>query len=146
MEIILKQDIQGLGYKNAIINVKPGYGRNYLIPQGYAIIANRSNKKMITENIRQAAHKTEKIKNDALALAQSIGDLVLEIGTKVGDNGKIFGSITALQVFHALKNKGFEIDKKKIKFEMIKQVGEYHATLDLHKEVKHNIKINIIAE
>ncbi len=146
MEIILKQDIQGLGYKNDTVNVKPGYGRNYLIPQGVAIIANNSNKKMIAENIKQAAHKAEKIKNDAEAIAQSIGALVLEIGTKAGDSGKIFGAITTLQVADGLKSKGFDIDRKKIKFEAIKQVGEYNATIDLHREVKHDIKINIVAE
>jgi large subunit ribosomal protein L9 len=146
MEIILKQDLQGLGYKNDTVKVKPGYGRNYLIPQGYAIIANNSNKKMIAENIKQAAHKAEKLKNDAQALAQSMGDLVLEIGTKAGDSGKIFGAITSLQVADALKVKGFDVDRKKIKFESIKQVGEYKATVDLHREVKHDIKINIIAE
>jgi len=146
MEIILKQDIQGLGYKNDTVKVKPGYGRNYLIPQGYAIIANHSNSKMIAENIKQAAHKAEKIKTEAETLAASIGDLVLEIGTKAGDSGKIFGAITTLQVADGLKAKGFDVDRKKIKFEAIKQVGEYSATIDLHREVKHDIKINIIAE
>ena len=146
MEIILKQDIQGLGYKNDTVNVKPGYGRNYLIPQGFAIIANNSNKKMIAENIKQAAHKAEKIKTDAETLAQSIGNLVLEIGTKAGDSGKIFGAITTLQVADGLKAKGFDVDRKKIKFESIKQIGEYGATIDLHREVKHDIKINIVAE
>jgi len=146
MEIILKQDIQGLGYKNDTVNVKPGYGRNYLIPQGYAIIANSSNKKMIAENVKQAAHKAEKIKTDAETLAKSIGEAVLQIGTKAGESGKIFGAITALQVADALKAKGFDIDRKKIKFESIKQVGEYTATIDLHREVKHDIKINIVAE
>lgn len=146
MEIILKQDIQGLGYKNDTVKVKPGYGRNYLIPQGYAIIANNSNSKMIAENIKQAAHKAEKIKTEAETLAASIGDLVLEIGTKAGDSGKIFGAITALQVSDGLKAKGFDVDRKKIKFEAIKQVGEYSATIDLHREVKHDIKINIVAE
>lgn len=146
MEIILKQDIQGLGYKNDTVSVKPGYGRNYLIPQGFAIIANQSNKKMIAENVKQAAHKAEKIKTDAETLAASIGDAVLQIGTKAGESGKIFGAITALQVADALKAKGFDIDRKKIKFESIKQVGEYTATIDLHREVKHDIKINIVAE
>lgn len=146
MEIILKQDIQGLGYKNDTVKVKPGYGRNYLIPQGFAIIANNSNSKMIAENIKQAAHKAEKIKTEAETLAKSIGDLVLEIGTKAGDSGKIFGAITTLQVSDGLKAKGFDVDRKKIKFESIKQVGEYSATLDLHREVKHDIKINIAAE
>jgi large subunit ribosomal protein L9 len=146
MEIILTQDIQGLGYKNDTVKVKPGYGRNYLIPQGFGIIANNSNSKMIAENIKQAAHKAEKIKTEAETLAASIGDLILEIGTKAGDSGKIFGAITTLQVSDGLKAKGFDVDRKKIKFESIKQIGEYSATIDLHREVKHDIKINIIAE
>ncbi|MDH5365824.1 MAG: 50S ribosomal protein L9 [Cyclobacteriaceae bacterium] len=146
MEIILKQDIQGLGYKNDTVKVKPGYGRNYLIPQGFAIIANQSNKKMIAENIKQASHKAEKLKKDAQELANSIGDVVLEIGTKAGESGKIFGAITALQISDSLKKKGFDIDRKKIKIESIKQVGEYTAIIDLHREVKHDVKINVIAE
>ena len=146
MEIILKQDIQGLGYKNDTVSVKPGYGRNYLIPQGFAIIANNSNSKMIAENIKQAAHKAEKIKTEAESLAASIGELVLEIGTKAGDSGKIFGAITTLQVSDGLKAKGFEVDRKKIKFETIKQIGEYSATIHLHREVKHHIKISVVAE
>lgn len=146
MEIILKQDIQGLGYKNDTVKVKPGYGRNYLIPQGFAIIANQSNKKMIAENIKQASHKAEKLKKDAQELADAIGGVVLEIGTKAGESGKIFGAITALQVSDSLKKKGFDIDRKKIKIESIKQIGEYTATIDLHREVKHDVKINIIAE
>ena len=146
MEIILKQDIQGLGYKNDIVTVKPGYGRNYLIPQGFAIIANNSNKKMIAENVKQAAHKAEKIKKDAEELAQNIGEAVLEIGTKAGESGKIFGAITTLQIADALKAKGFDVDRKKIKLESIKQLGEYTATLDLHREVQHDVKISVVAE
>lgn len=146
MEVILKQDIQGLGYKNDSVKVKAGFGRNYLIPQGFAIIANNSNKKMIAENIKQAAHKAEKLKNDAQDIANSIGELVLEIGTKAGESGKIFGAITTLQISDALKSKGFEIDRKKIALGSIKELGEYTATLDLHREVKHEVKINVIAE
>ena len=146
MEIILKQDIQGLGYKNDVVKVKPGFGRNYLIPQGFAIIANNSNKKMIAENVKQAAHKAEKIKKDAEEIAQAIGETTLEIGTKAGESGKIFGAITTLQISDALKVKGFDVDRKKIKLDAIKQVGEYTATLDLHREVKHDVKINVIAE
>ena len=114
MEVILKDDIQGLGYKNDTVSVKPGYGRNYLIPQGYAIIANESNKKMIEENIKQAAHKAEKLKKDADDLAKKIGNTALEIGSKAGDSGKIFGAVTTLQVSEALKSKGIEVDRKKI--------------------------------
>ncbi|XOV95133.1 MAG: 50S ribosomal protein L9 [Bacteroidota bacterium] len=147
MEIILKEDIKGLGYKNDTVNVKPGYGRNYLIPQGMAIIANKSNSKMIEENIRQAAHKAEKLKNDAQDLAKKIGDVSLEIKTKAGESGKIFGAVTALQIADALKDKGFEIDRKKISFNgTIKELGEHKAILDLHKEVHHEITVNVIAE
>jgi len=147
MEIILKQDVQGLGYKNDVVKVKPGYGRNYLIPQGVALIANESNKRMTAENVRQAAHKAAKIKQDAEALAQKIGDFIVEIGTKAGESGKIFGAVTAVQVSDVLKAKGFEVDRKKVHFkEQPKQLGTYSVTLDLHKEVKHEIKVNVVAE
>jgi large subunit ribosomal protein L9 len=147
MEVILKQDVQGLGYKNDTVKVKAGYGRNYLIPNGVAIIANDSNKRMMNENIRQAAHKAAKLKQDAEALAQKIGELTVEIGTKAGETGKIFGAVTPFQVADALKTRGFEVDRKKIIFkEQPKQLGTYTVTLDLHKEVKHPITIKVIAE
>ncbi|MBL7834760.1 MAG: 50S ribosomal protein L9 [Cyclobacteriaceae bacterium] len=147
MEVILKQDVQGLGYKNDTVKVKAGYGRNFLIPNGVAIIANDSNKRMMNENIRQAAHKAAKLKQDAEALAQKIGELTVEIGTKAGETGKIFGAVTPFQVADALKTKGFEVDRKKIIFkEQPKQLGTYTVTLDLHKEVKHPITIKVIAE
>ena len=147
MEVILREDIVGLGYKNDIVKVKPGYGRNYLIPKGYAIIANGSNKKVVTENIKQAAHKAEKIKTAAAALASSIGDMKFEIPAKVGESGKIFGKVTTLQLSDALKAKGFEVDRKKISFESeIKTVGDYSATLDLHKEVKHKVTFSVIPD
>ena len=147
MEVILKQDVTGLGYKNDTVKVKPGYGRNYLIPTGAAIIANDSNKRLIAENIRQAAHKAAKLKQDAEALAAKIGELVIEIGTKAGESGKIFGAVTAVQVADILKTKGFEVDRKKVHFkEQPKQLGTYTVTLDLHKEVKHTISVNVVAE
>lgn len=147
MEIILKQDVQGLGYKNDIVKVKSGYGRNYLIPNGVAIIANKANRAMIEENIRQAAHKAEKLKQDAQALAEKIGDLTIEIGTKAGESGKIFGAITVLQIADVLKSKGFDIDRKKVILkDNPKQLGTYTVTLDLHKEVKKEIKMNVVAE
>ena len=146
MDIILKEDLKGLGYKNDIVTVKPGYGRNYLIPQGIAIIASESNKKMIAENVRQAAHKAEKLKNDALAIAEKMKDLTLEIKTKAGESGKIFGAVTALQVADALGTKGFEIDRKKITLDNIKQLGEHAAVIDLHKEVHQEISLNVIGE
>ena len=147
MEIILREDIKGLGYKNDTITVKPGYGRNYLIPQGKAILANSSNRKMIAENIKQAAHKAEKFLKDAENLSKRIGDLVLEIKTKAGESGKIFGAITALQVSDVLTLKGFQVDRKKISFtDKIKEVGDHKAILDLHKKVHHKITIRVIAE
>jgi large subunit ribosomal protein L9 len=147
MEVILKQDVTGLGYKNDTVKVKPGYGRNYLIPTGAAIIANDSNKRMTAENIRQAAHKAAKIKQDAEALAAKIGELSIEVGTKAGESGKIFGAVTAVQVAEILKTKGFEVDRKKVHFkEQPKQLGTYTVTLDLHKEVKHIISVNVVAE
>jgi len=147
MEIILREDIKGLGYKNDTVTVKPGYGRNYLIPQGFAILANKSNVKMIEENIRQAAHKAEKIKKDAEAIANSIGDTVINIATKAGESGKIFGAVTALQISDALREKGYEVDRRKIDFnESIKNIGEYKVTLNLHKEVHHEITVSVTAE
>lgn len=147
MEVILREDIQGLGYKNDTVDVKPGYGRNFLIPRGMAIIASESNKKMISENIRQAAHKAEKAKKDAEDIAKKIGELTLEIKTKAGESGKIFGAITPIQVAEALTAQGHEVDRKRISFEQkIKEVGEYTALLDLHKEVHHPIQVKVVAE
>jgi len=147
MEVILKQDIPGLGYKNDTIHVKGGYGRNYLIPQGLAIIASVSNRKMIDENIRQAAHKAEKIKNDAEELGKAIGDISLEIKTKAGETGKIFGSVTTLQLSDALKEKGFDIHRKHIHIQGdVKTLGEYAAKVELHKEVKHELKFTVASE
>lgn len=147
MEVILQQDIKGLGYKNDTVSVKPGYGRNYLIPQGFAILANSSYKKMNDELIKQAAHKAEKLKNDAQEIADSIGDITLEIGAKAGESGKIFGSITPNQIADALKKKGFDIDRKKISLDtQVKEVGEYTATIDFHREVQHQINLKVIAE
>jgi large subunit ribosomal protein L9 len=147
MEVILKQDVQGLGYKNDVVKVKAGYGNNYLIPNGFALIANDSNKRLVNENVRQAAHKAAKIKQDAQALAAKVGELTIELKTKAGESGKIFGAVTALQISDALKAKGFEIDRKKVILkEAPKQVGTYNAILDLHKEVKHEIKVSVVAE
>jgi len=129
MEVILKDDVKGLGYKNDTVTVKPGFGRNYLIPQGLAVIADKSNKKVVAENIRQAAHKADKIKNDAQEIANSIGDITFEIPAKVGETGKIFGSVTTLQISDALKAKGIEVDRKRISFDQdVKTAGEYTAS------------------
>jgi large subunit ribosomal protein L9 len=146
MEIILKTDIAGLGYKNELLDVKPGYGRNYLIPQGFAVLATSSNKKILAENLKQAAHKAEKIKTEAESLAEAIGDKVITIAMRTGESGKIFGRVTNTQVSDVLAEMGFAIDRKKIAVEDIKFVGEFKALLDLHKEVKKEIKINVISE
>lgn len=147
MEVILKQDVTGLGYKNDVIKVRAGYGNNYLIPNGLALIASDSNKRLVNENIRQMAHKAAKIKQDAEALAAKVGDLTIEIGAKAGETGKIFGAVTALQIADALKAKGLDVDRKKVHLKEIpKQLGTYTATLDLHKEVKHEIKVKVVAE
>ena len=147
MEVILKQNIKGLGYKNDIVSVKPGYGRNYLIPQGFALIANTSNRKLTAENIKQVAHKAEKIKADAEALAAAIGDTLITIPTRAGENGKIFGSITSIQLAEFLKSKGFDVDRKQISLDSdAKFIGDYTATLDLHKQVKHVITVKVIEE
>ncbi|WP_247231541.1 50S ribosomal protein L9 [Telluribacter sp. SYSU D00476] len=144
MEIILLTDIAGVGYKNDIVSVKAGYGRNYLIPQGYAVLANETNRKIANENIRQASHKAEKLKNDAAAIAAGIGNMTIDIPAVVGESGRIFGRVTNTQVADALKAKGFDIDRKKITVDDVKSVGTYTAVIDLHKEVKHNVTINVV--
>lgn len=145
MNIILKTDIAGLGYKNDTITVKPGYGRNYLIPQGFAMMATDSNKKIVAENIRQAAHKAEKIKTVAQTIAEGIGEMTLIIPAKAGESGKIFGRVTNTQVADALREKGFDIDRKKISVDDVKNLGTYEASLDLHKDVKHKVKFEVVA-
>lgn len=147
MEVILKQDIKKLGEKDDIVVVKPGYGRNYLIPQGFAVLATESAKKVLAENIKQAQFKQEKIKQDALALAAKMEGLKLTIGTKAGESGKIFGSVNTIQFADALKKEGFEVDRRRITFETEpKFLGEYVANLNLHKEVKVQVPFEVIAE
>ena len=147
MEVILKKDIRGLGYKNETVSVKPGYGRNFLIPKGIAMIASTSNKKMIEEEIRQASHKAEKAKKDAIETAEKIGDLMLEITTKAGEKGRIFGAITPIQIAEALAKNGHRVDRKQISLEQkIRELGEYNALLQLHKEVQHTVRLKIVAE
>lgn len=146
MEIILKEDIAGLGYKNDIVKVKDGYGRNYLIPQGKAVIATESAKKVLAENERQRAHKLAKIKADAEALAAKLNGVKLSISAKVNEDGTIFGGVGAAQVAEALAAKGFEIDRKAIAAETVKAAGEYTATITLHKEVKAEVAFAVVAE
>ncbi|MCE2777725.1 MAG: 50S ribosomal protein L9 [Algoriphagus sp.] len=147
MEIILKTDIKGLGYKNDLVSVKPGYGRNYLIPQGFAVLATGSNKKILAENIKQAAHKAEKIKTEAENIAARLAEVTLEIKAKIGDSGKIFGKVTTLQISDALATKGFEIDRKKIAITVpVDGAGEFTADIDLHREVKTQVKFVVVGE
>ena len=148
MEVILKQDIQSIGHKNDIVTVKNGYGRNYLIPKGLAALATPSAKKMHEENLRQRAHKEEKIKNEAQELAKKIEKVSLSIGAKTSSTGKIFGSVNTIQIAEALKEKGYEIERKNISIpeDQIKEVGKYKATIKLHKEVKTEIEFEIVAE
>lgn len=147
MEIILKQDVKHLGEKDDIVVVKPGYGRNYLIPQGLAILATPSAKKVLAENIRQAQFKQEKIKKDALELAAKLENVKLTIGAKAGETGKIFGKVNSIQIAEALKTQGFEVDRRRITFEEEpKTLGEYVANLNLHKEVKVQVPFEVVAE
>ncbi|KEO72610.1 50S ribosomal protein L9 [Anditalea andensis] len=147
MEVILKTDIKGLGYKNDLVSVKPGYGRNYLIPQGFALLATNSNKRILEENIKQASHKAEKIKTEAENLAAQLEKVTLEVKAKIGESGKIFGKVTTLQISDALAAKGIDIDRKKISINTsVTGAGEYEAEVDLHREVKTNVKFEVVAE
>ena len=148
MEIILKQDIQNLGFKDDIVTVKDGYARNFLIPQGIAINATADAKKVHEEILRQRAHKEEKIKNEAQAIADKLKDVTLSIGAKASSKGKIFGSINTIQIAESLKEKGFDIDRKaiSIKEDLIKEVGNYTANVRLHKEVQIEVPFEIVAE
>lgn len=148
MEIILLQDVHKLGQKDDLVHVKDGYGRNYLIPRGYAIAATPSAKKMHAENLRQRAHKEEKIRESARELASKMAGLTLTIGAKTSSSGKIFGSVNTIQLAEALKEKGFDIDRKSISLpeDQIKEVGKYKATIRLHREVKVEVDFEIVAE
>ena len=147
MEIILKQDIKNLGEKDDIVNVKPGYGRNYLIPKGQAILATGSAKKVLSENIKQAQFKQDKIKKDADVIATKLEGVKLSIGAKAGESGKIFGSVNTIQIADALKKEGFDVDRRRITFETEpKFIGEYIANLNLHKEVKVQVPFEVVAE
>jgi len=148
MEVILLKNVDKLGYRDELVNVKPGYGRNYLIPQGYALLATPSNKKAHEEKLKQRAHKESKIIAEAQELAAKIQEVVLKITTKVGENGKIFGSVNTVQLAEALKAAGHEIDRKslKIKDEPIKEVGTYDAEANLHKTVKAAFKFEVVGE
>lgn len=149
MEIILKQDVPNLGFKDDIVTVKDGYATNYLIPKGLAIIALSSEKKKLAETIRQRSFKEEKVKKEAEKLADKLRDIEVKIGAKTGTSGKIFGSVNALQIAEAIKSQyDIDIDRKKIVVDgdSIKELGNYTAKINLHKEVRFEIKFEVIAE
>lgn len=149
MEVILKQDVPNLGYINEKVNVKPGYARNFLIPQGIAILATETNKKILAENLKQKAFKADRVLNEAQELAKGLKDLTVKIGAKAAESGKIFGSVNAIQIAQALKDQfKFDIDRKKIHVdgEHIKELGTYKARIILHKEVQLDINFEVFAE
>ena len=149
MEIILKQEITGLGYKNDLVTVKDGYARNYLIPKGMAIIATLSNKKMLAETKKQQAYKEDKIRKEAESMAQILEGLELKVGVKAGTSGKIFGSVNTIMIANAIMTaKKVEIDRKKIMIdeEHIKEVGKYTAKVKLHKDIVVDIDMDVVAE
>ena len=149
MEIILKKDVTKLGYANDIVTVTNGYARNYLIPQGYAVLATATNKKIVAENVKQRAFKAAKLKTEAEDIAKSIEAVSVRIGAKAAQNGKIYGSVNALQIAEALKEQAnIEVDRKKIIIdgESVKEVGEYVAKINLGKEVSASIKVEVYAE
>lgn len=147
MELILKENVHGLGYKDDIVTVKSGYGRNYLIPTGKAVIASASAKKVLAEELKQRAHKIEKIKNDALALAEKLGTVEgMKVVTKVSATGAIYGSVNSLHIAEELAKLGYEIDRKSIVVKDVKEVGAYTATVKLHKEVSVEIPFEVVAE
>lgn len=148
MEVILKKNVDKLGYANEIVSVKPGYGRNFLIPQGYAILATASAKKAHEEIMRQKAHKESKILAEAQALAEKIEGTSVSITTKAGENGKIFGSVNTVQLAEALKKAGFDIDRKSltIKNEPIRELGTFEATANLHKGITPTFKFEVVGE
>ena len=146
MEIILKEDIIGLGYKNDIVTVKSGYGRNYLIPTGKGVIASKSARKVLAENLKQQAGKLAAQKAEAEKRAEALKDLVLEITAKVTANGDLYGSVNPAIVAEELAKKGVEVDRKIITMRDIRKVGDYEATIHFHKEVEVKVPVKVVAE
>jgi large subunit ribosomal protein L9 len=148
MEVILKNDVKNLGYKDDVVNVKPGYGRNFLIPKGLAVMATDSSKKMQSETVKQRAFKEQKIKASAEKTAAALKDMVVKVGAKAGESGKIFGSITTVQLADAIKKLGYDVDRKNISIneDGIKNIGTYTAEVRFHKEVVGNVTFEVVAE
>lgn len=147
MQVILKEDVANLGFKDDIVTVKDGYGRNYLLPQGKVVMATESAKKMLAENLKQRAHKLEKIKQDAQEIAAKLEGVTLSIGAKTSSTGTIFGSVTNIQIAEALAKAGYNVDRKVIVIkDAVKEVGSYKALLKLHKEVSVEIPFEVVSE
>src|SRR3954463_7093929 len=149
MEVILKQDVKNLGYKDDVVKVRPGYGRNYLIPRGIATVADVTAKKIHAENVKQRAHKEAKVKAEAEKHAAKLGEMTVKVGAKTGDNGKIFGSITSVQLTESLRKLGFDVDRRNITIEnedSVKTTGTYNAKVRLHKDVVAPFKFEVVSE
>ena len=147
MEIILKEDVANLGYKGDILKVKSGYGRNFLIPTKKAILATESAKKMLAEDLKQRAHKLERLKNESVELAEKLKDIVLKVGAKTSTTGKIFGAVGPIQIAEAFEKAGFAVDRKVILIkDAVKEIGSYTAILKLHKEVTVEVAFEVVAE
>lgn len=146
MEVILKQDVKNLGFTNDVVKVRNGYGLNYLIPNGFAVIASETNHKVHAENMKQKAHKLAKIKDEAAKQASSIESVTLTIPMKAGENGKLFGSVTAQNIADVLKKMGHQVEKKQItlKEDHIKSLGAYTAEVTLHKDVKVLVNFEVV--
>ena len=148
MQVILKKDIDKLGYKDEVVKVKDGYARNYLLPRDLALVATESSKKILAENLKQRSHKEAKVKEEGEKTALKLRELSIKVGAKAGDNGKIFGSVNTIQVADALKKFGFDFERKNIiiKNEPIKTLGTYEAVIKIHKEITETIKFEVVEE
>jgi len=148
MEVILKQDIKGLGFSDDLVKVRPGYGRNFLIPRGFAVLATDSARKMHAEILKQRAFKEDKLRKGAQANAEKLNGITIQVGAKAGENGKIFGSVTTIQIAEALKKAGYEVERKNIELntDNIKALGTYSAKVRLFKEVSANVNFEVVAE
>ena len=148
MDVILKQDVKNLGYKDDVVKVKPGYGRNYLIPQKLAELATESTKKVLKETVKQRAFKEQKVKNIAENIAAKLKEVIVKVGAKAGESGKIFGSVTSVQLADAIKKLGYEVDRKNITLsdESVKTLGTYSAEVRLHKDVATTVKFEVVQE
>jgi large subunit ribosomal protein L9 len=148
MEVILKKDIEKLGYKDEVVKVKPGFARNYLLPRDLALVATDSTKKILAENLKQRSHKEAKVKAEAEKVAAKLKEISIKVGAKAGENGKIFGSVNTIQVADALKKLGFDFERKNIviKNEPIKVLGSYEAVIKIHKDLSETIKFDVVEE